>query len=51
MQVTVYIVRCRDGSYYTGLTREDVEARVWEHNNDSIDGDTGAPASGDAGVL
>ena len=40
MQVTVYIVRCRDGSYYTGLTREDVEARVWEHNNDPIDGYT-----------
>jgi putative endonuclease len=40
MQVTVYILRCADGSYYTGLTREDVEARVWEHNNDPIDGYT-----------
>ncbi len=30
----VYIVKCADGSYYTGLTKqEDVEARVWEHNN------------------
>jgi putative endonuclease len=37
MQVTVYILRCADGSYYTGLTREDVEARAWEHNNDPID--------------
>ena len=40
MQVTVYILRCADGSYYTGLTREAVEARVWEHNNEPIDGYT-----------
>ncbi len=40
MQVTVYILRCADGSTYTGLTREDVEARVWEHNNNPIDGYT-----------
>ena len=33
MEVTVYIVRCADGSYYTGLTKQEVEARVWEHNN------------------
>ena len=33
MEVTVYILRCADGSYYTGLTKQDVEARVWEHNN------------------
>ncbi|PWW03753.1 putative endonuclease [Hoeflea marina] len=33
MEATVYILRCADGSYYTGLTRQDVEARVWEHNN------------------
>jgi putative endonuclease len=38
MQVTVYLLRCADGSYYTGLTREAVEARVWEHNNEPIDG-------------
>ena len=30
---TVYIVRCADGSYYTGSTKQEVEARVWEHNN------------------
>jgi putative endonuclease len=30
----VYILRCADGSYYTGLTKqEDVASRVWEHNN------------------
>ncbi|MBP0616681.1 GIY-YIG nuclease family protein [Jiella mangrovi] len=34
MEATVYILRCADGSYYTGLTRQPVEARVWEHNND-----------------
>ncbi len=32
MEVTVYIVECADGSYYTGLTKQGVEARVWEHN-------------------
>jgi putative endonuclease len=30
----MYIVRCRDGSYYTGSTLLDPEARVWQHNND-----------------
>ena len=40
MQATVYILRCADGSYYTGLTRGDAEAREWEHNNDPIDGYT-----------
>ena len=28
----VYILLCADGSYYTGLTRKDVETRVGEHN-------------------
>ncbi len=40
MQATVYILRCADGSYYTGLTKQDFEARVWEHNNDPADGYT-----------
>lgn len=31
MQVTVYILLCSDGSYYTGLTKKPVEARVQEH--------------------
>jgi putative endonuclease len=38
MEATVYILRCADGSYYTGLTKLPVEARVWEHNNDPADG-------------
>jgi len=30
----VYILECSDGSFYTGLTKqEDPEGRVWEHNN------------------
>jgi putative endonuclease len=29
-----YILRCRDGSYYTGSTDKALEARVWEHNHD-----------------
>jgi putative endonuclease len=40
MQVSVYILRCADGSYYTGLTKQDPEARAWDHNNDPIDGYT-----------
>jgi putative endonuclease len=29
----IYILRCADGSYYTGLTKQDEsEGRVWEHN-------------------
>ena len=28
----VYIVRCSDGSYYTGVTN-DYERRIWEHNS------------------
>ncbi|QRM42136.1 GIY-YIG nuclease family protein [Rhizobium sp. BG4] len=40
MEVTVYILRCRDGSYYTGLTKQNIEARVWEHNARIYDGYT-----------
>ncbi|PDT05683.1 hypothetical protein CO666_03495 [Rhizobium chutanense] len=40
MEVTVYILRCSDGSYYTGLTKQEVEARVWEHNSGTYDGYT-----------
>ena len=28
-----YIVKCRDGHYYTGSTRESLERRVAEHND------------------
>lgn len=40
MEVTVYILKCRDGSYYTGLTKQAIEARVWEHNAGIYDGYT-----------
>ena len=40
MQVTVYMLRCADGSYYAGLTKKQVEARVWEHNQGIADGYT-----------
>lgn len=30
----VYILRCADGSYYTGSTARAIGERVWEHNND-----------------
>lgn len=29
-----YILECRDGSFYTGSTNGDLEARTWEHNHD-----------------
>ena len=32
MSSFVYILRCRDGSYYTGSTRTSLEQRVAEHN-------------------
>jgi putative endonuclease len=28
---TIYILRCSDGSYYTGITRRPIEERVGEH--------------------
>jgi predicted GIY-YIG superfamily endonuclease len=32
MYFYVYIIKCSDSSYYTGHT-ENLEKRVWEHNN------------------
>ena len=40
MEVTVYILRCSDGSYYTDLTKQEIEARIWEHNAGTYDGYT-----------
>lgn len=28
----VYILRCRDGSYYVGSTRSSLEHRLWQHS-------------------
>lgn len=40
MEVTIYMLRCADGSYYTGLTKQAIEARLWEHNQGIYDGYT-----------
>lgn len=40
MQVTVYILKCADDSYYVGLTKRPVEMRVAEHNSGLIKGYT-----------
>ena len=39
-EMTVYMLRCADGSYYVGSTKQEVEARVWEHNNLPVEGYT-----------
>ena len=36
----VYILRCRDGSYYVGSTRDSLERRIAEHNTGSFGGYT-----------
>ena len=35
---SIYILRCTDGSYYTGITRRTVEERVSEHTQGLIKG-------------
>src|SRR6218665_2118853 len=40
VEVTVYILRCADGSYYTGLTKRDIADRVDEHNAGVTEGYT-----------
>ncbi len=30
----MYIAKCADGSFYTGITK-DLKRRIWEHNNDN----------------
>ncbi len=34
---SIYILRCADGTYYTGLTRRSVEERVSEHAQKLVD--------------
>ncbi len=38
--VFVYIVRCRDGSYYVGSARGDLDRRIAEHNAGTYGGYT-----------
>ena len=36
----VYILRCSDGSYYTGKTQVGVEQRLWQHQQGIFSGYT-----------
>jgi putative endonuclease len=38
----LYMLRCADGSYYTGTTRTTLEIRIAEHNSGHFDGYTAA---------
>lgn len=40
MSAFVYILRCADGSYYVGSTRNSLEERVAEHNSGLLRGFT-----------
>jgi len=40
MTAYLYILRCRDGAYYVGTTRNPLEARIAEHNAGTFDGFT-----------
>ena len=36
----VYMLECRDGRYYVGITRKTLEARIGEHNAGVVNGFT-----------
>lgn len=40
MGAWLYILRCADGSYYTGTTRADLEQRIDEHQQGRFPGFT-----------
>ena len=40
MSAFVYILRCADGNYYVGSTRDPLEKRIAEHNSGFYDGYT-----------
>jgi putative endonuclease len=40
MGAWIYILRCADGSYYTGITRSDLEKRISEHQAGTFGGFT-----------
>jgi putative endonuclease len=40
MSAWLYILKCADGSYYTGTTRLDLEKRIGEHQAGIFDGYT-----------
>jgi predicted GIY-YIG superfamily endonuclease len=38
MSAYLYILRCRDGSYYVGTAKGDLERRLTEHDQGTFDG-------------
>jgi predicted GIY-YIG superfamily endonuclease len=40
MKIFVYMLRCRDGSYYVGLTRDGLDKRLAEHRSGRFPGYT-----------
>jgi putative endonuclease len=40
VNAVVYILRCADGSYYVGVTRTSLEARIAQHEAGEFDGYT-----------
>ena len=40
MSAYLYILRCADGSYYVGTTRDSLEKRIAEHEAGAFDGYT-----------
>jgi predicted GIY-YIG superfamily endonuclease len=40
MSAWLYMLRCADGSYYVGTTRNDLETRIAEHQAGAFDGYT-----------
>jgi predicted GIY-YIG superfamily endonuclease len=40
MPAYLYLLRCRDGSYYVGTTRDSLEKRIAEHNAGRFEGYT-----------
>ena len=40
MQVSVYILKCADGTYYVGLTKRPLEERIGEHQSGVVEGYT-----------
>ncbi len=42
MDIYVYMLRCRDGSYYVGLTRAGLDQRLGQHQEGTFAGFTAA---------
>src|SRR3954470_21628322 len=40
MKIFVYMLRCKDGSYYVGLTRAGLDARIADHHSGRFPGYT-----------